>query len=471
MHTDTPDLPRGVVIHRRRRDLTEELTVGLPFLDLERSIYDQFVRYRNLATFDTSERVELRDYVQLRRGLPLQRDSDCLLLETLRSEKSALGSILPCTNDQMQNTGKSILNNLNGVYISDVHRGVLCALGNNRAGLGGLSSNQLYSILRQVSSGEVVKYFLSVPGYMRQSMAQQLLRISIEAGNVRFVDAMLSNEVLQIDINEQICKVEGQHYSPLERASMLRHLDMIEIMLNHGADVHKTFSCIHTQNVITCGNCKSKGALHCALLHGPRNHRLDSRIFNLLLERSDRINFETLEILMRQREDDFLLEVLEKFAHTSHKEWQVQKRFGCIWTEVIRSLKQETKVMIVLQIMERLEVAKNTRMLNAAAQNGHATVVEKMFAYGIDIDRYTLCSAIESENAELVCDLLDYRGATVNDSCIYADGDPFSTAVRTGNDSITQILIEHKAMERLDQWDPWLAAWKAAVKVGNRGLL
>ncbi|KAH4986651.1 hypothetical protein HBI49_115120 [Parastagonospora nodorum] len=471
-----PVLPKGVAIYPRRRDFTEELTFRVPFLDLERSVYDLIVKCRDLATQSTTERVEIRDLFRGYRGLPLQRISDRPLPEYLESRISALNSILPCLHDPKRKTGESFLNTLSGAYISNVHRGLLCALGNNLAGLQGLSSEQLHSILGIVSSLDVLRAFTSIPGYLRHPMIQQLLRISVEVGNVRLVKTILSKgQALQIDVNEQFCTVEGQAYTLLERASMLRQSDMIKIMLEHGANVNKSFPCTHDprtnlQGGDSCRNCGSRGALQCALLQGPRDHRLDTQIFSLLLARSEKISFSTLTTLMHKREEDFLLEAVEKFAHTCHKDWQMENEYGCIWQKMIVSLTQETTALSLLQIMERFGVTKTTQMLNAAARMGHETVVQEMLADNISLDEYTLCSAIRSENVGLVRRLLRCI-ATFNDSSPYEDGDLFSAAVLTENDDLIQLMIDNKAMERLGQLRPWLAAWGAALTVSNISLL
>ncbi|KAH5330133.1 hypothetical protein HBI12_067710 [Parastagonospora nodorum] len=469
-----PDLPKGVAIYPRRRDFTEELTFRVPFLDLERSVYDLIVKCRDLATQSTTERVEIRDLFRGYRGLPLQRISDRPLPEYLESRISALNSILPCLYDPKRSTGESILNTLNGAYISNVHRGILCALGNNLAGLQGLSSEQLHSLLGVLSSLDVLRVFASIPGHLRHPMIQQLLRISVEVGNVSLVKAILSKgQALQIDINEQFCTINGRAYTLLERASILRQFDMIITMLDYGANVSKPFPCTHERegnlwDVDSCIRCESRGALQCALLRSPRDHRLDTRTVSLLLERSEEISFETLKMLME--EEDFFLEAVTKFAHACHEDWQMEWEHGCIWREMILSLTQETTALSLLQIMQGLGVTRTTQMLNAAARRGHETVVQEMLADNIALDKYTLCSAIRSENVALIRHLLGC-GATVNDSLPSGDGDLFSAAVITKNDDLIQLMVDNKAMERLGQWRPWLAAWKAALTVSNMSLL
>jgi ankyrin repeat protein len=468
-------LPKGFIIRPQHRDRTEELINEMPSLNLERSFYEHFIAGFRPPTPDDTNMLELRDYTRERRGLPLLRAPNKTLCETLMSKKSALISVLPRADDQMCETGpNSFQSILNGVYISDVHRHVLCALGNNLAGLGNMSAQQLYDTLSMVSNGYIIKSFLLEKSHLRLPMAQQLLRVSIEVGDVRMVEEILSHGALQMDINELIYEVKGQRYTPLECASMLGNKDMIEVMLRHGADVHKTPACPrHSRNVygaLSCLDCDSRGALNCALLHLPKGHRPDTQIVHMLLQSTDRVDFKTLRILMRKNEDELLINILRAFAHSNQDGWKAAYKPGCVWSRFFTSIKQECMAMELLQVMERLGVAKSTRMLNAAARHGHEKVVTKMLLDKLSLDEESLCSAIQGENEQVIRRFL-MEGATVNDDTGVPDKDPYSEAIRTKNQRMIQILVEHHALERLDQWNPWLAAWKAAVSVCNKDLL
>jgi ankyrin repeat protein len=443
----------------------------MPSLNLERSFYKHLIAHFCIPISGDINMLELRDYTQERRGLPLLRTPNSTFHDKLMSKKSALSSILPRTDNQMRETGPNSLESiLNGVYISDEHRHMWCALGNNRAGLGNMSAQQLYQTLGMVSSGYIIKLLLLEESHLRLPIAQQILRVSIEVGDVRMVDAILSHKPFRMDINEQFCEVKGQRYTSLERASMLGNTDMIKVMLKHGADVHHTFECIHAGNRRFCTNCDSRGALNCALLHCPKGCRLDTRVFRMLLQSTDRVNLNTLKILMRMNEDELLIDILLEFAQSHQDGWQAAYKPGCIWKEFFRSIKQESMTMKLLQIMDSLGVAKSTRMLNLAAERGHQIVVTKMLFEKLSLNGDSLCAAIRGENEQLVRRFLE-EGATVNDDTGAEDEDPYSEAIRTKNQRILQILVEHHALERLNQSGPWLAAWKAAVSVCDKNLL
>jgi hypothetical protein len=472
-YTDTPELPKGIVIRSQQKDRTEALTKRMPSLILERPVYKRYPEICPSPTPSTTSMLELRDYIQDRLGYPLLQTPNNLH-ETLMFEKPALRSILPRTNGQSRENGPDshVISMHDRVYISEMHRLVLCAIGNNRAGLGNISAQELFQLLSMVSSLYIVRLYVFEASHLGLSMLQQLFKMSIEVGHVRMLASLLSSKVWRanFDINEQICEVKGQHYTPLERAAMLGDKGMIDVMLRYGADVHKAHACIHAERVNWCQNCDSSGALNCALLRGPKGHRLDSRIFHTLLESTDRVNFKTLQILMMQNEDKLLIAVLEKFAHTNQENWKADRKFGCIWQEFFHSIKQQLMAMKLLQIMRSLGIARNTGMLNAAARHGHENVVTEMLREKMTLDEESLCSAIKGENTELVLRFLK-MGAPVNDNTRVQDEGPYSEAIRTGNETMIQMLVEHNALDRLDQWRPWFAAWKAAVTVCNKDIL
>ena len=473
------ELPKGYIIRPQLEDRVEDLTNDLPFLTLERRIYTRFAPLRLTPMLGNTDRLELRDYLRVQRGLPSLQVSNEAWYKRLVSKKSALHSILPCTKGPMNDTGSDSIPSMRmEFHISELHRHILCALGNNLAGLGNISGEQLYHLLRIVSDKHIIVKLLSEGGHLRLPIARQLLRAGIEVGNAPMVDTILSMRVLQININELTCEVNGDSYTALERASILRNKALIDVMLRHGADVHKTFDRQFSWRLDRCS-----GALECALLGDTPNDRLDSQIFNTLLEKIDRVKFSTLEILMGDHEYDpqrdtvqyeFLSNVLKKFAHTNHDDWQIASGAGCIWETILKRINQEAMALEILDIVERLGAAKTTRMLNIAASKGHHTVVLRLLQENIGLNHESLCSAIRGKNEELIRLFLKKR-ATVNDYTadweVEYDEDPYSEAVRTDDKRIIDILVEHHALERLDQWIPWLCAWKAAVTVCNKAIL
>lgn len=416
-----------------------------------------------------TDMLELRDYVRVQRGLPLLQVLNEALYERLMSRTSALRSILPCTEGRIGDIDSHSIPSMRmGVHMSDLHRHLLCALGNNLAGLGNISGQQLYHLLRMVSDEHVIVKLLCEGGHLRLPIAQQLLRACIEVGNASMVDTILSMRMLQVHINELTCEVGGEPYTALERASTLRNKALVDVMLRHGADVHKTC------DRYTSLEIGSGGALECALLGSTEDGRLDPQIFNTIFGRMDRVNLRTLEILMNGNEHGFLIDVLKKLAHANHDDWRIANWPECIWHKFLRGLKQEGMAMEILAIMEKLGVAETTRTLNIAASNGHQTVVLRLLHRNISLDEESLCSAIRGKNEELVRLFLK-KGATVDihrEKPGQGDGeDPYSEAIQTKDERIIRILVEHHALKRLDQWDFWRRAWKAAVRVCNKEVL
>ena len=164
----------------------------------------------------STDMLELRDYARAQRGLALLQVSNEALYQRLMSSKSALSSILPRTKGRMGNIDADSIPSMRmGVYTSDLHRHLLCALGNNLAGLGNISGQQLYHLLRMFSDEHVIVNLLSGPGHLRLSIAQHLLRACIEVGNAPMVNTILSMRGLEVLVNELTCEVGGEPHTAL----------------------------------------------------------------------------------------------------------------------------------------------------------------------------------------------------------------------------------------------------------------
>ena len=75
--------------------------------------------------------------------------------------------------------------------------------------------------------------------HFAKALAQNLFRAAIEANDERALKRLLS--IGSLDVNTTMCIVNGEKYTPVERAAYLQELGIVELLLIAKADVNKTF--------------------------------------------------------------------------------------------------------------------------------------------------------------------------------------------------------------------------------------
>ncbi|CAG8971957.1 hypothetical protein HYALB_00003293 [Hymenoscyphus albidus] len=76
--------------------------------------------------------------------------------------------------------------------------------------------------------------------HVGRSLAENLLRAAIEGQDKDALESLLAST--SIDVNSIICTVDGNKYTPIERAAKLRDLGMVSIFLKEKADIKKTYN-------------------------------------------------------------------------------------------------------------------------------------------------------------------------------------------------------------------------------------
>jgi ankyrin repeat protein len=107
-------------------------------------------------------------------------------------------------------------------------------------GFAGLEDIPIQSVLKYLSrSGDIDLLLKATHSHVGKALAENLFRAAIEAKNKGAVKYLLA--IPSIDLNSIICIVSGQKYTPVERAAILQDLGMVQIFLDAGADVKKTY--------------------------------------------------------------------------------------------------------------------------------------------------------------------------------------------------------------------------------------
>ena len=358
-----------------------------------------------------------------------------------------------------------------------IHRQILFSFANNCAGLEDADLEKVLGFLQKTASQGLIQLLRSNPRYSTRAIAQTIFKRAIELGDASLIDLLLNEKSLGIDVNRLWCRIRGNRYTPIERASWLRHEEVIKVLLEHSSDVNRT--CSHQRQF--------EGALDCAV--GPFKQytreiytRVDSQNFRKLLNAGGDVSRCTLDNLIQYRDSEFVGILMSANALKNIAKWGEWGTF----CDAILFLDDQT-AMATIHVMLDIGADLNFRngrwrevsfhgktVIDAAARRGNAEMVELLLKSGARLTRDTLTFAVSSGNHHLMRMLLE-RGADVNSDdeyCLRFEiiTTPLAEAIRLQNPETIGLLQEYSTF-RLDDDTQFLAAILAASEVGNITLI
>ena len=352
------------------------------------------------------------------------------------------------------------------------YRQILFSLANNCAGFEEADMKKILGFLRKTASQGLIQLIRSDPRYSSRAIAQTIFKGAIEVGDASLIDLLLNEKSFGIDVNRLWCRIEGNRYTPIERASYLRDEQVIKVLLEHNSDVNRT--CPH--------HSLFEGALDCAVGRHIEYTRVDSQIFRKLLNAAGDVSLFTMTQLMYYQDSEFVGLLISANAHKNVAEW----RDSGIFCDAILFLDDQTAmatIRVMLDIGADLNLGRDkerrdreTRfrgdsVIDAAAQRGNFEMVELLLRSGARLTRMTLIFAVSSGNHLLMRMLLE-RGADVNshhEECLRFETiktTPLAEAIRRQNPETIGLLQRYGTFKLHDDTQ-FLAAILAASEVGN----
>ena len=297
-------------------------------------------------------------------------------------------------------------------FTSPLHRQVLFSMANNFAGLGALDSKSIIRFLQEETDETLYKLILNNPGYSSRAIAQNLFKVAIEAGDARIVDLLLTEGLAGINVNQHFCSIGGQKYTPVERASALRHKEVIKSLLRHHADVNRT----HPESELN-------GALDYAIGKDCSEYtRVDPQIFQMLLGAGGDLSSGQLSHIIKREDGEFVALIISKNAPKNFTKWSE----GEIFLKAIGVLDEQRAIKIVDIMLnvgadlnfynaEKIKVDNCLlyRVIDVAAQRGSIRMVELFLDGGALLSGDTFACAVASGKEYLIHFFLQ-RGADVN---------------------------------------------------------
>lgn len=197
------------------------------------------------------------------------------------------------------------------IFVSSLHRQILFSLANNFAGLGAFPIGDLMLFSQRDSDEKLYQLVRSARGYTSRAIIQNIFKAAIELGDARIVDLLVRENPADIRVNKQFLLVGGIRYTPIERATALRHESVVKSLLSHGADVNRT------QNHVNNGDFLH-GALDYtvhSILKGRVVCDLDFPLFQILLEAGGDLSQYQMLSLIRHGEGQAVELIVYKYAH------------------------------------------------------------------------------------------------------------------------------------------------------------
>ncbi|KAI1734078.1 ankyrin [Xylaria scruposa] len=344
-------------------------------------------------------------------------------------------SVVPdCVPISSPNNDSRIVNHL-------LSRQLLFSVANGFAGIDKFPIWQPFKVLRETNVQTLIQLFRVAQGPTMRAIAQGLFKASIESGNHTILNVVLSCEAVYMDVNKEKVFVDGKAYTPLERASMLRHHETIKALLRHGADLNKTYG---DSSRSPCG------ALEWAV------HRYSGP------------NDDTFELLTKVVDNLTSNErcLIHLIRHHSQKCDPFSEVVDCVFGHF-----SEQGSLDVLEELGNLII--NPRLLNEVAKRGHAKLYEKLASeYGLRPNDDTLFASIEGGNTHLVQSLLSC-GSSIHRlwASVGLPTTPLSIAIEIGKEEIINLFRRHGGFSCFPCWDVFLAAWDAAEIAQNKEIL
>lgn len=478
------DVPHGITIRTPTLDMTASWTFRLPFYEFENNLrlgYDPislpsspkgYIVEDQAADADIGNGfTSFQDVIALEGQLGGEVNSTTHSVTNDwtpdSSVLSALESVVPQPMIDGNLHGFPLTYLDIGVFTSPLHRQMLCSLANNSAGLDQSYIQDVIHFLQTESDEKLYQAVRSAKGYTARAIIQNLFKAAVEAGDARVVDILLRENPSDIKINEQFCIVDGEKYTPLERATVLRHEESVEIFLSHDAKVNRTY---------TYGRV---GALDFAVGSPRRSGEVEAipphpRIFRKLLEKGGELCQIAIQNLIT--EDGGL--AVFYISVQARKNAAQLCRWG-VFCEAIMFMDDQssmkiTEIMLECSVDPNHDVDKEYtdihrdylyKVIDIAAQRGQLPIVDLLLKSGASLTGNTLPCATKSQNKDLIRLLLE-SGADIN-SIGSLGITTLSIAIELRDDHMIRFLEEQGASVIDQSKEHCSAAVWAASKAGT----
>ncbi|KAJ8130271.1 hypothetical protein O1611_g3357 [Lasiodiplodia mahajangana] len=468
-------MPEGYVIRSPTPEGINNYTADIPFLEFEKTlngllegpryqhvsrntgIAPQLLRCRGTPPSGHFEPfVEVRDL-----GLP-SFNSIRLVGNTFFSNNpfalARLGAVMPFSSGNFPSHHDINTANL------FLHRQFLFSIANNFAGIDGLTSLQQLDLLQDVSSEMIYQLFRIAKGPTAHSIAQNLFRASIESDSHTLIHSLLSVEGTGLDVNREKIVVGDTTYTPVGRASYLRHRETIRTLIHHDADVNMTYDWRETALAYAVGTT-SYTDMH------PR-HALDIETLKILGNATRAIPLDVISSLIRAKEGDHILYLMQEQSEKFIPE-EPDRPHSCydLGSKNALNILSEENALTVIRAL--IVFRGKSGLLDDAVYEGYAKLTEKLISkFGVNPDGPTFYLALSGRGGlDFVRRLLSSARSSLHTGTDYPFFTPLSCAIMAGDKKLIDVMRDSGAFEYLHSKPARELAWRATISKGNTEII
>ncbi|PMD60174.1 ankyrin [Hyaloscypha bicolor E] len=384
---------------------------------------------------------------------------------------------------------------------------LLFGIANNFAGMEDLSYSDVWKSLKAKAGAELLKFLHQLPPSSQASRAvvEKLFQCAIEADDTAAVEILLKSPEIRINANEVVCRShERGTETALEFAASCRQIQMVSVLLYHGADVNKSIESFDHYGR------RHSGALARTLnrrYHGgppppppppppPTRNVAEDRTFqlvDLLLRHGAVVDTSIISLALYSGSLTALERLLLTGGADDHIEWAKSGIFhravAFMGNEAaIRLCEVLVQNRLVLEILREESIKSPfwnfhdswpTHFLDVVVFRQNISVAKMLLVeYDFYMTETTLTFAIQSGGMELVQFLLE-RGAMADPAPIATYhllpkisymATPLSEAIRFKRAGIVKLLEEHGALRQIKEATRYHAALVATFHAGNVGM-
>lgn len=351
-------------------------------------------------------------------------------------------------------------------------------------GFAGLSDIPVASILRFLTRcGNTDTLFGQVlnasPDHVAKSVAENLVKVAIEARQAQVVKYLLGFQLLQV--NDLVCEVHGQNLTALERAAQLCDHNTVQVLLTAYADVHKSYA----SELKYCGPLNH---LVNGILWGETISSDVMTLVNLLLHHNATMDIATLKGVLRGNCDSALaLYLISRFLDKHETDAVRDGLLPLIALELEEEQAYEATEQIIRACKSlhsggclQTNEGKVEWALVQSAKRGHIRSIQLLLPHIRYLDR-VLSASFYGGNTELVHlisakhpDLNAPTHSTHKEDWMYSRGElfwiettPLAEAIRTRNSTWIHLCEASGSLKHLHLEGHFDAALAAAASVGD----